>query len=653
MAINWGETLSQPTVTSVGNPLDTRPVRDLIQERGQLYDQYSKEQMDWARKQFEKNAAMADRLQSQAIDTGSMFKDWAKADRGLYDEIYVPGMRQQMSDAMGWDSPAELAKASGEAAAGANISFDAAADMAKRALMGYGVDPSAGRFAGLDAGLAAKRATAAAGQSNKAMNDRRMQKQSLLANAIRTGQVLPGQAANEAGVSLAAGRQAGDIGLATTASGAQTMGSPWQWSGMGDDMTKLYADTLMKQTQLGMQQNKDAAEERLARDKLAQSSSSGVGAAIGAGAGILGMVANMYAPGSGALVSGLGSMAGKSAGGGGGGFSGTPGFGIGWGSQTADQQMGLAEKGGLIRRFADGGITDVEEEPDSMLPEMMPEGGQSFGPLPDDESMEPMPDNEAAEGDQMVTPDMSPSGGAETDDVPAMLNEGEFVIPKDVTTWKGEQFFQKLIEKARQEMTNKVAEPEAGPPVQAQAMAEPAFASPGTQAARGGRIQALETGGRIGQELDLSPEHRHAGRRRRMAYEDAIGKAKTRQEHQKLWDDYKRDMDRLQPGIEYEDWPPNMTPNYQAGGRVQMAKAGDRWEDPETGETYESIGSKAPEDYEGNYSGRFPLTYGNPSAGGKKYFRSIHPKDFEREERNPKYKPELEWFRKIEGFPTS
>ena len=42
-----------------------------------------------------------------------------------------------------------------------------------------------------------------------------------------------------------------------------------------------------------------------------------------------------------------------------------------------------------------------------------------------------------------------PSNGAQTDDVPARLNAGEFVIPKDVAEWKGQEFFYKLMAQAR------------------------------------------------------------------------------------------------------------------------------------------------------------------------------------------------------------
>lgn len=47
----------------------------------------------------------------------------------------------------------------------------------------------------------------------------------------------------------------------------------------------------------------------------------------------------------------------------------------------------------------------------------------------------------------------SPSMGRNTDDISARLNAGEFVVPRDVAAWKGQEFFQKLIEDARRKRT--------------------------------------------------------------------------------------------------------------------------------------------------------------------------------------------------------
>lgn len=69
-----------------------------------------------------------------------------------------------------------------------------------------------------------------------------------------------------------------------------------------------------------------------------------------------------------------------------------------------------------------------------------------------------------------IPPELSPTGGAAVDDVPARLNVGEFVIPDDVVSWYGEKHMYSLIEKADKErqaakqVTGAI--PEEGPPLQ-------------------------------------------------------------------------------------------------------------------------------------------------------------------------------------------
>lgn len=57
----------------------------------------------------------------------------------------------------------------------------------------------------------------------------------------------------------------------------------------------------------------------------------------------------------------------------------------------------------------------------------------------------------------------SPSGGRAIDDVPARLTPGEFVVPNDVVSWKGEEFFQRLIESSRKAKPEAVAQPDFAP----------------------------------------------------------------------------------------------------------------------------------------------------------------------------------------------
>jgi hypothetical protein len=87
-------------------------------------------------------------------------------------------------------------------------------------------------------------------------------------------------------------------------------------------------------------------------------------------------------------------------------------------------------------------------------------------------------------GGGAVPVEMSPSGGAATDDVdavapggPAKLNAGEFVMPQDATSWYGEKFLQNLILKARNEKAGAGAKPQQKPAAGGPAPADPAFQS--------------------------------------------------------------------------------------------------------------------------------------------------------------------------------
>lgn len=123
--------------------------------------------------------------------------------------------------------------------------------------------------------------------------------------------------------------------------------------------------------------------------------------------------------------------------------------GSGWG-QAAGMAAGL---GMMALRAADGGTIPDEDEL------------AQHGAVPMDHSME----DEGAEHDGMLlTPDMSPSGGAAIDDIPAVgpggarvrVDEGEFIIPERVTRWYGEKFFQNLIAKADKAAEEAPAQPE-------------------------------------------------------------------------------------------------------------------------------------------------------------------------------------------------
>jgi hypothetical protein len=51
----------------------------------------------------------------------------------------------------------------------------------------------------------------------------------------------------------------------------------------------------------------------------------------------------------------------------------------------------------------------------------------------------------------VVPAHVSPSQGAVTDDVPARVNVGEFILPAEVVRWEGEKNIYKMVDRAKAE----------------------------------------------------------------------------------------------------------------------------------------------------------------------------------------------------------
>jgi len=227
--------------------------------------------------------------------------------------------------------------------------------------------------------------------------------------AQEAGKIMPTLATQGSNLALAAGNQqigAPESAISTTVgayapSTAMTNAAyPWMKQ-WGDTMATGYNQQLAGYNAYN---NASLQAAKLNAEREEASGGSGIGGMLG---GLAGTVAGSF---MGPVGGAVGGAVGKSLG------------------------SALAAKGGMIRGYADGGnVTDVE-------------------------------DLNAEGGDQMVEPEMSASQGAITDDVPARLNVGEFVFPKDVVEWRGEAWMQKEIAKARKEReAQTVAEPDMAP----------------------------------------------------------------------------------------------------------------------------------------------------------------------------------------------
>ena len=87
--------------------------------------------------------------------------------------------------------------------------------------------------------------------------------------------------------------------------------------------------------------------------------------------------------------------------------------------------------------------------------------------------------NSAAQS--MVPQTASPTNGHAIDDVPAKLTAGEFVLPKDVVSWKGEEFLQNFLQKSREAIAQSKQQPQGQPKLAPKGAIPqaPTYASPG------------------------------------------------------------------------------------------------------------------------------------------------------------------------------
>lgn len=339
--------------SSAPKPPNYKPLMKAAQQASELSYRLGQEQLAWAREQYARDSAITGRVVDQFLADQSENSANARADRERYERIFQPLEESLAREAEEYATPEKRAAEMGRAQAGVAQQYQQARQAAQAELEGYGINPSATRFAALDIGMRANEAAAQAAAGNQAglaVDDRA---RALRSEAINVGRGYPGQVAQQYGTAQGAGGAASGAQLNQTQSGAQTMGTGLQWTGTGNSALGVWGNTLNQ-----------GYQNQLERWKANQSSSTGIGGLIG----------------------------------------------------------GIT---GLALGFDDGGA----------VPEASTGGG--------------------------VPVSASPTRGAAIDDVSARLTPGEFVVPKDIVAWKGEEFFQNLIKKSRENKgENTVAAPD-------------------------------------------------------------------------------------------------------------------------------------------------------------------------------------------------
>lgn len=426
--------LGNPSVPKAPN---YAPLIQASQNLGNTETGMAQSQLDWAKGAYGENLDTTRAVQNSDLDTANRSSGFANDIEDQYRGTYMPLQDKFAKEAQDYSNPDRIADNMGRAQATTAQQFDQARQGAQQELEGYGVDPSATRFGALDIGLRAQKAAAMAAAGNNARVQTENTGLALESQAIGQGQAEPGMVAGTRNTGLQAGSQAVNTGLATTASGANTMGTAPGYYNMANGAYGM-AGNLMN-TQYGNQ---------MSQYKAQNAQSSGVGALLGAGLGgandLVGAVPIMLAKGG--AVPATDEAEGPFV---------PHHFYVIPGHDEAGHRMPIEEA--TQRYFKTGhhlGVYPSVEHASFAhggAVACYAEGGGT------------------GEGDSgYVDPSLSPSAGANTDDIQANggainLNAGEYVIPKDVTQWLGHKQLQSMIDKARQEAQGATAKPTVGP----------------------------------------------------------------------------------------------------------------------------------------------------------------------------------------------
>ena len=427
---------SNPTVVST-------PENSILDQIAQYASQLAPQMLNWAGNVYGQTSNITDQAVNNFFDASKQMTGLAGNMTSQYNNLFAPENAQLVQEANSYASPARMAVDMGMAGGTAAQAGDQAIKNSEQNLLSYGIDPSAGRYAALDKAAAVQNAANVAG----AENQQRMQDintgQQLRAEAVQAGSLLPGAISNAENTAIAANTGASNATLANANTGANLMGLADRYlqTAMGLKLSPVG----QKSQGSGMSSNSSSSDN-----------GGGGGGGSGGGSGGGGIQYNNDTPSSSPAWGMNMPVPGDISGDGGGGGS-LPDAGI----MNVDSSYNPGTTSG------DSGSSDFSPSySDSGNYGDFAEGGA-------------IPDGMPTSGG-FVPPQVSPSGGAQTDDVNAHLNAGEFVVPKDVSAWKGQEFFHKLIADSRNRRAQMQAMSPVGP--------KPAAPRPGPVAFQSRRV---------------------------------------------------------------------------------------------------------------------------------------------------------------------
>lgn len=496
--------MSTQSSSSISTPVVTETKENSIIDQVSATAQALAGQMvNWAQGVFAQTSQITSQAVGNFFNVSQQMQGLSNNLTGQYNNLFAPENAQLVADANSYASPGRMKTDMGMAGATQAQAGDAALKGSEEALRSYGIDPSSGRYAALDKAAAVQNAANVAGAENQQRMADITTGQNLRQSAVQVGATLPAAIANVNNTAIQANAGAANATDANANTGKNLMdlANPLLSTAMG---VKLPLQGQQSSSQSSGQSNSSHPP-----GSPGSGGGSGGGGAPGGGGGNSSFNPQHGGSGSAEIIPGApssgggdfgfdnspfinpetensftggeGSMGVGQPGAGGddltsGGFgvtndnpfssgdfgqslSGSD-FGGGGSNPTYDglnDMSGAGQGAGMGDLSFNAGASQNGNTADGSTPadwgngaDAFTGGGEDFargGAIPG-----APPPNAGA-----VPAQMSPSGGRQVDDVraqgparqPINLNANEFVIPQDVALWKGQEFFQKLINQSR------------------------------------------------------------------------------------------------------------------------------------------------------------------------------------------------------------
>lgn len=247
---------------------------------GEEWLKFSREQFGVANERQAEQDKIANQVTQQQLDASKQAQQWATEDRDRYNNTFKPLEDQFIDKAQNWDSAERQGKLAAEAKADVLSNASQQRQATERNMASMGVNPTSGRYAGVERSGETATTLAAAGAENTARNTVRNQALSLQADAVNMGKGLAVNPGSSLGLSTSAGSAAmqttsGNNAQAAGLSSIMGQGFQGAMSGYGNQASIL-------NQQYGNQLNAWQAQQQ-ANSSSTGALAGGIGSMVGMG----------------------------------------------------------------------------------------------------------------------------------------------------------------------------------------------------------------------------------------------------------------------------------------------------------------------------------------------------------------------------------